>query len=86
LEFEGVRDLLEDAYQPADLLIGVGGRDLNAEANLALGHEGISGHRHVDTFVEQKAPDCIDVGVVGERDLDDPVITVASDATGEGPE
>ena len=73
LEFEAFVDLAEDLAQPVDLLVGVRGGDLDAEADLVLRHERIGRHRDVDPAGEEVAADRVDVLVIREGDLDERV-------------
>src|SRR6266542_66727 len=68
---EGRGQLVEDGEQLVDLVVGVGGGDLQAEADLVAGHTRIERQRRVDAVVEQELAHPVEVVGVGERDLDD---------------
>jgi hypothetical protein len=71
LQLEALAHLPEHLAEELDLIVGVRGGELDAEAHLALGHERVCRHRHVDPAVEQEATHHVDVLVVRERDLDE---------------
>src|SRR3990170_5367837 len=70
LELEPLVQLAEHAAERVDLLVVVGGRDLDPEADLVLRDEWVRGHGDVDPAVEEVAAHRVDVPVVGEGDLD----------------
>src|SRR6266511_1454612 len=49
---DGVGELVEDGEQLGDLLVGVGGGELQAEADLVAGHTGVEGEGGVDAVVQ----------------------------------
>ena len=65
------RELLERGEQRVDLLVGVGGGQLHAEADLVLRDQRVGGERDVDAALEEEAADRVDLLVVAQRDLDD---------------
>src|SRR5262245_58734020 len=70
LELEALVHLAQVLPPPVDLVVAVGGGELDAEADFFLGHERIRSHGHVDAAVEQEPADDVDVVAVRERDLD----------------
>src|SRR5215218_32515 len=69
-EAEPVVDLLEDGQQVVDLVGGVGRGQLDAEAGLLAGDHRVRGQGHVDAPVEQVPADRVQVGGVGQGQLD----------------
>jgi hypothetical protein len=69
-EAVAVVDLLEDEEEVVDLLGGVGGGQLDAEAGLLARHHRVGGEGDVDAAVEQVAADAVQVGRVGDGQLD----------------
>src|ERR687894_3211645 len=52
-QLEVLAQLTQHRVEPVDLGVRVRRRELDAEADLGAGHEGIGGHRHVDPALEE---------------------------------